>query len=155
MKNYVFLPIYASLIACQSFASESGDQERLSMQKEFLLEAIESTPYSAVIKHTGVEVFDVADNKFASKHVYSADVIETIRGEKRSNIRYAMLVEHGEEATMDSYPVIISLCKRNGDYYWPGVGAQFGVNELLVKLAEDHASKVDNQQSHFAHCDGK
>lgn len=153
MRMYVFLSACAVLIACQASAVSRLSQEQLAGQRAFLSEAIVATPYSAVVKHTRVEVIDMADGEFSSKHIFYADVIETIRGEERSNVHYTMFVEHDEEVILDNAPVILTLCIDDGEYYWPGVGAQFHVNQPLIQLAKSSALRTDTSQSHFEHCD--
>ncbi|MGL1097760.1 hypothetical protein ACSTD2_19855 [Vibrio vulnificus] len=55
--------------------------------------------------------------------------------------------------TLDTTPVIITLCSDNDEYYWPGVGAQFSAAISFVQAAKNSASQVDKHQSHFAFCD--
>ncbi len=153
MKMYFLGSACLLLMACHTLAVGGVEQNQLDVQSVFLSEAIANTPYSAVVKHTDVEVVNSPDDEFISKHIYYAEVIETIRGEESENIRYTMFVERGEDVDLDSSPVIITLCLDNGNYYWPGVGAQFNANDSLIHLAKNRVLKAEPHQSHFAHCD--
>lgn len=152
MKKYLFIPISIMLAACQTSQVTSDDVERVDSQKQFLSQAVMETPYSAVVKHTRVEVVELPEDKVNSKHIFYADVIDTIRGQVLENISYTMLVERGEEAILDTKPVIITLCKDDG-YYWPGTGAQFNANKSLLKIAKQNVKTTGSDQTNFSDCD--
>jgi len=152
MKKWLFIPIRIMLVACQTSTVKSANAELVDSQKQFLSEAVLKTPYSAVVKHTRVEVVELPEDKFSRKHIFYADVIETIRGQELQSISYTMLVERGEDAILDTEPVIITLCKGDG-YYWPGTGAQFSANKSLLKVANQNVKTVDSNQVYFSDCD--
>ena len=152
MKHHLLLTACIPFVVFHTHAIGSLTKEQLDAQKMALSEAVVSTPYSAIVKHTYVEVFPVPDDETSSKHVYHADVIDTIRGEEREKILYTVVVERGEEATIDDSPVIVTLCPYDENFYWPGVGSQFDANYDLVEIAKDTVVNVDKDQSQFSHC---
>ena len=152
MKNYLFLTACIPFMVFHTHAIGSLTKEQVDAQKMALSEAIISTPYSAIVKHTDVEVLPVPDDETSSKHVYHADVIETIRGEKRNHIRYVMYVHHDEEAIVDDTPVIITLCEDHEAHYWPGSGSEFEANSTLTEVAKASAANIAKDQVQFSHC---
>jgi len=143
--SVLFSSVGILLLACQTSTVTNLSKDEIDSQKQFLSQAVMETPYSAVVKHTRVEVVELPEDKFNSKHIFYADVIDTIRGQVLENISYTMLVERGEEAILDIEPVIITLCKDDG-YYWPGTGAQFSANKLLLKIAKQNVKTTDTNQ---------
>ncbi|EGQ8024392.1 hypothetical protein [Vibrio vulnificus] len=153
MLNHLIFISFTLLISSHSIAFGSIDEVLIDEQKDFLSTAILGTPYSAVVKHTDVKVLNSNALEFDTKHVYTAEVINTIRGHEQGAITYTMFVEYGEDAVLDTSPVIITLCVDDSGYYWPGVGAQFYVSEPLVQYAEKIVKSVDINQSYFSHCE--
>ncbi|GAA3914977.1 hypothetical protein [Litoribacillus peritrichatus] len=151
MNKLLFSPFLFALASCNVFALNPAVSEAPDNQKLFLSEAIVQTPYSALVKHTQVDVEE--HDEFMSRHVYYADVIETVRGNIRKRIKYSMLVERDEEPVLDTSPAIVTLCFYNGAYYWPGTGAQFDGEPELIRFAKAEAEKADAKQSEFAQCD--
>lgn len=151
MNKLLILPFLFALASCNVFALNPATSEALGNQKFFLSEAIVQTPYSAVVKHTHVDVEE--HDEFMSRHIYYADVIETVRGNPRKQIKYTMLVERTEEPVLDTSPAIVTLCVYDGTFYWPGTGAQFDGEPALIRFAKAEAEKADTKQSEFAQCD--
>ncbi|OZT85647.1 hypothetical protein CIK04_06390 [Vibrio sp. 03_296] len=129
-----------------------GVSHDIETQAPFLIEAIISTPYSAVVIHTNVDVINASDTGSITQFVYEAEVIETLRGKQHKQIRYTLYVEQDEDVILDTTPIIITLCSDNDEYYWPGVDAQFSGASSFVQAAKNNASQVDKHQSHFAFC---
>ncbi|HFQ4839190.1 hypothetical protein [Vibrio vulnificus] len=147
------LLILVVLMASSTSAKSDTDSEVFETQAPFLIEAIVNTPYSAVVRHTNVGVINESDTGSITQFVYEAEVIETLRGKQHKRIRYTLYVEQGEDVTLDTTPVIITLCSDNDEYYWPGVGVQFSAASSFVQAAKNSASQVVKHQSHFAFCD--
>ncbi|EMN7215948.1 hypothetical protein WB841_003684 [Vibrio vulnificus] len=131
---------------------DNGVSHDIETQAPFLIEAIISTPYSAVVIHTNVDVINASDTGSITQFVYEAEVIETLRGKQHKQIRYTLYVEQDEDVILDTTPIIITLCSDNDEYYWPGVDAQFSGASSFVQAAKNNASQVDKHQSHFAFC---
>jgi len=70
-------------------------------------------------------------------------------------INYRLFVEHGEEVVLNQKPVIIVLCESKGQYYWPGVGAEFPATEAFIKTARKAAKmKLSQSQTELnSHCE--
>ncbi|GLQ33605.1 hypothetical protein [Litoribrevibacter albus] len=151
MKSLLLLPLTVVLIACKTSATANNQQP--SEQESFLVEAIQNTPYSAVVKHIRVDVLPSDQPDFTEQHIYYAQVLETFRGEELSTINYSMFVEEGEDTIIDQNPVIVTLCKDDEGFYWPGTGAQFEGTTALISLAKKHSvRKTESNQTHFSHC---
>ncbi|EGR0104613.1 hypothetical protein RH728_004031 [Vibrio vulnificus] len=152
MKSNINLLILVVLMASSASAKSDTDSEVFETQAPFLIEAIISTPYSAVVIHTNVDVINASDTGSITQFVYEAEVIETLRGKQHKQIRYTLYVEQDEDVILDTTPIIITLCSDNDEYYWPGVDAQFSGASSFVQAAKNNASQVDKHQSHFAFC---
>lgn len=152
MHEMLILPSILVLALCSS-STVASKAEHKEAQQLALDKAIAATPYSAVVQHTRVEVLAVTDDPTLSEHVYYADVIDPLRGEPASRIKYRMYVEQDEDAIVERTPVIITLCNDSDGYYWPGVGSQFNATKGLLQRAKDINKELDAKQTHFAHCD--
>lgn len=118
---------------------------------EALAQAIRETPYSAVLKHTAVEVLSSTSNE--EQHVFRARVVEALRGPKQPSISYVMVTEKGEDAAFTKEPVIVNLCQDQDGYYWPGTGAEFPLTEASLAVARSAAQHLPQGQSSFRSCD--
>lgn len=149
--------IFAS--ACAGYRQQNTVSEnQFALQSEAIVESIVNTPYSALIRITSVTTIDLPDTDKSDDYaeqqfIFKANVIETYRGEAKKNISYMMRVERGEEANFPKYPVIITLCKSNEGFYWPGVGAMFSADSRLRNLAKEIAKQTDNKQIFFEDCE--
>ncbi|RCU50439.1 hypothetical protein DU002_08430 [Corallincola holothuriorum] len=124
-------------------------------QRDFLTESILLTPFSAVVSHKNVTRLASNPNE-GDLYIFNVEVIEPISGEAHKELSYRMFVESGEDVILNEAPVIISLCESNGDYYWPGVGAEFPATTALVKAAHQAAKaklKPDGIDNSESHCD--
>lgn len=139
-------------------------QKALVEQRNFLNEAIIATPYSALIVHTRVEIFPVPGESPNRKkqsglvtnerHVYSANVLETFRGRVYEKIKYEMVVERGEGASISSDPRIVTLCRDSSGLSWPGTGASFPGEKDFIADARRIARQLSAVKSNsFAHCE--
>lgn len=61
MKSNINLLILVVLMASSASAKSDTDSEVFETQAPFLIEAIISTPYSAVVIHTNVDVINASD----------------------------------------------------------------------------------------------
>ena len=149
MKNYLsfFVLLLVSGYAC---ADRSLNQAQIEAISPYLLNAVAETPYSAVIRHTDAKVIEGTDG---SQHLFYAEVINTIRGEHRDRIHYAMSTEPDEALSLDDAEVLITLCINDDGFYWPGTGAQFPAHEQLIQRAKNHVLSASTNQSHFSQCD--
>ncbi|HFQ5281842.1 hypothetical protein [Vibrio vulnificus] len=150
MKSNMNLLILVVLMASRTSAKSDTDSEVFETQAPFLIEAIVNTPYSAVVRHTNVDVINESDTGSITQFVYEAEVIETLRGKQHKRIRYTLYVEQGEDVTLDTTPVIITLCSDNDEYYWPGVGAQFSAASFLRSGSQKQC--VTSGQASIAFC---
>lgn len=149
MKNYLSCFVLL-LVSGYAFADRSLNQAQIEAISPYLLSAVAETPYSAVIRHTDAKVIEGTDD---SQHIFYAEVIDTIRGERRDRIHYAMSAEPDEALSLDDAEVLITLCINDDGFYWPGTGAQFPAHEQLIQRAKNHVLSASTNQSHFSQCD--
>ena len=128
------------------------------LQSEFLKKAIVNTPYSALIKVTSVDTFDVPDSDklddyAEQKLTYHANVIEPYRGKMDKNITYVMYIEKGEEVEYPKEALIVTLCQSKDGLFWPGVGASFSSDGRLRELAKKYSQQLNKQQTSFDDCE--
>lgn len=116
-----------------------------------LARAVRETPYSAVVKHTAVDVVPMGIS--GDKHVFEAQVVAAIRGQKRPSIRYFMMTERGETPGFAKEPTIVALCRDEGGLYWPGTGAQFPLTDASAAVARDVAKQLPQKQEVFHDCE--
>jgi hypothetical protein len=109
-------------------------------------DAIAGTPYSALVIHTKVEIASLPvrsanakkgaeQEAYEERHVYYARVLETFKGKAYATIRYEVIAEKGEEATLVSKPQVLTLCKGPRGFYWPGTGASFPADADVISEA--------------------
>ncbi|MCS6258222.1 hypothetical protein G3479_02920 [Shewanella baltica] len=91
----------------QAIAGNSLSQAQIEAISPYLLSAVAETPYFAVIRHTDAKVIEGTDG---SQHIFYAEVTDTIRGEHRDRIHYAMSAEPDEALSLDDAEVLITLC---------------------------------------------
>ncbi len=96
---------------------------------------------------------DPSDDYEEEKHVYTAKVLNTFRGEIQTHIHYSMVVEKGEATSLANSPIIITLCKDTKEYYWPGVGSIFPANKQIKEIASQKKGSLNNKQTQFTDCD--
>ncbi len=72
-------------------------------------------------------------------HRFKARVLETFRGPKLSEISYVIITEPGETSSVHNKPVIVTLCRDEDGYYWPGVGSTFPSNAETRAVAREGA----------------
>ncbi len=146
-----FLWLYTAPVFAQSTASDEA-ASRASML-EFLERAVAGTPYSALVVHYKVEIVPLPNPSAKAKktepkkavgkgrgedleeeerHIYYARVLETFKGKAYTTIRYEMVVEKGEDNSLNSKPQVLTLCKEPSGFYWPGVGASFPGDDAEV-----------------------
>jgi hypothetical protein len=143
------------LCAMPVFAQSTASPQTVSSaaQLEFLQKAVAGTPYSALVVHTKLEITPLSvrskNVKKAAeeaageeeRHTYYARVLETFKGKAHSTIRYEMVVEKGESATLDSKPQLLTLCKGPRGFYWPGTGASFPGEVEMIAVARRAAKQ--------------
>ena len=127
-------------------------------QAKYFQQALEDTPYVALIKITSVETIelpdpDTSDDYAEQKSIYHARVLETYRGSKSSHISYVMYTEIGDEVEHPKDTFIITLCQSKEGLYWPGVGASFSADKRLIELAKTHSKQLNENQVSFSACD--
>ena len=156
---------WASLLAvCTIYAcadtkvqSTSGD-EALVLQAELIAESVGNTPYSARVRITHADSVRLAGDDPSGDYaeqmfVYHVKVMETLRGEPMEEITYSSFSEAGESADVPDVPVIITLCRSEDGFYWPGVGAMFDDHATLAAIARNVAAQVDPAQETFGDCE--
>lgn len=123
-----------------------------------LKNAISSTPYSALIIHTRVDIIPMPDTNpdddyAEEKQTYHAKVLETYRGQQRKNISYTMTVEKGETAIIDKSPAVVTLCKSNDVFFWPGTGSKFPGTEEVTRTSRLTGQNIELNQQFFPFCE--
>ncbi|WP_426357548.1 hypothetical protein ACPUVO_13945 [Pseudocolwellia sp. HL-MZ19] len=143
--------IALTLMALSGFSCHSNADNPASFQLEGFKQAYENVHYMAKVKVVNVETIDEKDG--SDKHVFSADVLTTLKGESRQHINYEMFVEHGEDATFNETPVYLALCiDDQGKFYWPGTGSQFTPSEEINSWLKQNKDTLANTQSETAWC---
>jgi hypothetical protein len=121
---------------------------------DFMLEnlaaAIRETPFSAVVQHLRVDVVPLGSDEV--KFVYQVRVIENIRGPKLKNLTYYSIAEKGEDPNSAREPVILTLCKDQEGFYWPGTGAQFSRTKNTSAVVEKVRPELSADQKVFEQC---
>ncbi|MEJ2612300.1 MAG: hypothetical protein P8179_20100 [Candidatus Thiodiazotropha sp.] len=162
-KYLLLLPIVFLTSACEAGSSNNGSDTNLTdaeihQQSKYMRQAFKETPYAALVEVISVKTIDMPDDDptddyAEQKLVYQVNVIETFRGEKRSQLSYNMYIEKGDSVESSSEPFIITLCQSEDGFYWPGVGASFSADKRLIAIAKKQARELDNKQVSFAGCD--
>tara|TARA_R110001583_G_scaffold8824_2_gene41692 strand:- start:277 stop:669 length:393 start_codon:yes stop_codon:yes gene_type:complete len=119
----------------------------------YLKSAIVNTPYSALIKQTEVNVEVVSDDDSIVRIIISAEVIETFRGDEQEFLQYEMIVEKGERVDVESESMVVILCKQGGRYFWPGTGAMFSNNKIIIENIRNTVKTLDLRQVEFDDCE--
>jgi hypothetical protein len=161
-KYLLLLPILLTS-ACEAGPSNNGSDtnltdEEIHQQAEYMRQAFKETPYAALVEVTSVKTIDMPDDDpnddyAEQKLVYQVNVIETFRGDKRSQLSYDMYIEKGDSVESSSEPFIITLCRSEDGFYWPGVGASFSADKRLIEIAKTQARQLDNRQEYFSGCE--
>jgi hypothetical protein len=161
-KILLLLPIVFLMSACEAGSSYDGADANLTdaeiyQQSIHMQQAFKETPYAALVKVISVKTIDIldddpADDYTEQKLVYEVNVIETYRGEKRSQLSYDMYIEKGDSVESSNELSIITLCQSKDGFYWPGVGAGFSANKRLIAVAKKISRQLDNKKISFAGC---
>lgn len=153
MRNLSTIIAVLFATACQA----QPDAALSDFQLQGLQEAAAHTPYLAKVKHLGVikeRAFDSATEQEYERHIYSAEVLATYRGAPASEISYAVITEKGEDALLDTAPVILALCvDKQGQLYWPGTGAQFAASSKNEQWLKQNRTVLRQQPSDNSWCD--
>lgn len=113
--------------------------------------ALRDTPFSAVVQHLRVDVVPLGSDEV--KFVYQVRVLENIRGPKLKNLTYYSVAEQGEDPGLTKEPVILTLCKDQDEYYWPGTGAEFDQTKSARALVDKLRPELSADQKVFEQCD--
>lgn len=158
-KKKLLLILIFFFSACAGHTQQNPlSENQFALQSEAIVDSISNTPYSALIRITSLNKIDMPytekfDDYSEQKIICYADVIETYRGEIQKNISYVMYVEKGEEPNFPETAFIITLCKSNEGFYWPGVGAIFSADIRLRTLAKEISKQAENKQMIFEDCE--
>jgi hypothetical protein len=118
---------------------------------EFLGDALRETPFSAIVQKLHVDVVPLGSDEV--KFVYQVRVIENIRGPKLQKLTYNLIAEKGEDpGTLTTEPIILTLCKNQEGFYWPGTGAQFPRTKETTAVVEKVRHELKADQKVFAQC---
>lgn len=147
----------ASEASQETPVSESADSEMSHYMLDELKQAIQQTPYSAIIQQTSVDVIamkdpDPSDEYAEEKHVYHAKVLKTLRGDPGSTIEYFLVTEKGDTPSLEEGSVIITLCKNREGYYWPGTGSIFPLNKSTQAVVAKTLLSLPQNQTSFSNC---
>lgn len=147
MKLFIVVSMVLSSQACSNQLNNQN-------QRDFLAQSILNTPFTALVSHTKVTKLS-SDPDEGDVYVLNAKVLEPISGKKLEKISYKIAVEFGDTVILNSEPVILSLCEKNGEYYWPGVGAEMPASKELLKLAHQVSRKklMSNSIGSESDCD--
>ena len=145
MKVLIFVLALFNFSAC--IANDSSSSEI-----SYLQHALVNTPYSALIQQVDIKSESVSDDSIM-RLIISAEVIETFRGDEQKILKYEMIVEKGEEVDVESQPMVVTLCKEGGRYFWPGTGAMFSNNKIIIENIRNTVKILDLYQVEFDDCE--
>ena len=146
MKVIIFIFTLFNLSAC--IASDTSLSEI-----GYLKRAIVNTPYSALIQQRDIKTEAVSGDDSIMKMIISAEVIETFRGGEQKVLQYEMIVEKGEDVDVESQPIVVTLCKQGGRYFWPGTGAMFSNKKIIIENVRNDVKALDSHQVEFNDCE--
>jgi hypothetical protein len=116
-----------------------------------LEDALRETPFSAVVQHLRVKVIPLGSDEV--KFVYDVRVIENIRGPKLKKLSYFAIAEKGEDPGLTKEPVILTLCKDQEGFYWPGTGAEFPRTKSARAVVDKLRPELSADQKVFEQCE--
>ncbi len=122
--------------------------DNMVMPKSLLLDNIRTTDYTAIVHITRAAIIDKGKLRNYARHLYGAEVIETIKGEKHKNITFTLMAESGIALSFPTYPVVVSLCSDHGRYYVPDNGYVSGASQALIGAAREemlHLGRADDE----------
>ncbi|MEA3372842.1 MAG: hypothetical protein U9Q62_04050, partial [Campylobacterota bacterium] len=109
--------------------------DNMVMPESLLIDNIRTTDYTAVVHITKGKIIDRGVLRNYERHLYEAEVVETIKGEKHANITFSVMAESGIALNLPTYPIIVSLCSGHGRYYVPDNGYVSGAPKALIEAA--------------------
>lgn len=140
--------------ACQASGSKEADSDSQSdFVGEALVDAVEQTHFSAVVRHVNVERKDTGSSDSEPVFLHRVEVREVFRGPEVESLTYELYAEPGETSAAPSEWVIITLCQGSNGFEWPGTGAIFPATEKLVEVARKAARDASPDQQAFTQCD--
>ncbi|MFY3383859.1 hypothetical protein [Paracidovorax sp. MALMAid1276] len=137
-------------------------------EKHQLAHAMAMTPYTVVVVHTRLTIVPIPSPNVShglidadqdrvmteERHIYEAQVVETLRGPAMKRIRYEVLVDRGDSASLSTQPAIVMVCRGPRGFYWGGVGAHFKASREAVALARRVAKDLAQKPAtKFGYCD--
>lgn len=140
--------------ACQASNSKGPDSDGTSgFAEEALVDAIEQTHFSAVVRHVNTEREELGTAATAQVFLHSVEVREVLRGPEVENLTYRLYAEPGETSATPSEWVIITLCEGEEGLEWPGTGAIFPATKALLNVARTAARDANPDQQTFNQCE--
>lgn len=133
-------------------------QHALTEQQRFMLESLEKTPYFALVEYLDVKTEALSDDDpnddfVEEEHIFTAKVLKVYRGTPSETMTYTSISEKGEQVDIPSGPVLISLCRNESGFYWPGVGARFPATKENLALIEALRKDASHSQESYSFCD--
>ena len=137
-------------------------------EKHQLAHAMAMTPSTVLVVHTRLTIepipgpdvpgvlFYADDERVMTqeRHIYEARVLATLRGPAMKRVRYEVVVDRGDSASMSTKPAIVMLCPGPRGFYWGGVGAYFEASREAVALAQAVAKDLATKPAgKFGYCD--
>jgi hypothetical protein len=157
----IFISVVLIFLSCSSkqiAVPDKSEQQRLASMMEALEGFVSNTSYCALIQHTSVDVVPIhdpypEDGYAEEKHIYHANVIETLHGQQLENISYTTITEKGESATISTEPVVITLCVGKEGFLGLGTGSVYPATEEVIKAARRISQKVKSGKQSFSFCE--
>ena len=107
------------------------------MPKSLLLDNIRTTDYTAIVHIVRAAIIDKGKLRNYVRHLYEAEVIETIKGGKHKYITFTLMAESGIALNLPTYPIVVSLCSGHSRYYVPDNGYVSGAPKTLIEAARN------------------
>lgn len=131
-----------------------------------LSRAVTETPHALLVVHTRAAIEHIPSGEkprrlgegeipvmTEERHIYEAQVLETLRGPSMQRVRYELVVDRGDSISISSRAQIVMLCRGPQGYYGAGVGSTFAATRELVAFARASAKAVGPKSGEFAYCD--
>ncbi|WP_409827134.1 hypothetical protein [Acidovorax sp.] len=131
-----------------------------------LRHAVTETPHALLVVHTRATIEHIPSGEkprrlgegempvmTEERHIYEAQVLETLRGPAMQRVRYEVVVDRGDSISLSSGPQIVMLCRGPKGYYGAGVGSAFAATRELLALARASAQAAGPKSGKFAYCD--
>lgn len=142
----------------ESTTAPPPKQSALTNEQKFMLESLAGTPYFAQVEYINLRTETLPDSdpddEFSETlHTFKVRVLEVYRGEDSPLLEFTAITATGENFELPEHPILISLCKNENGFYWPGVGASFPATEANLSLVKRQLIESKSGSGNYPLCD--